>query len=119
VKILLAFSLLGVSLNSFAQAGGAAAQPGLGSMFLPLILTFGIMYFLMIRPQQKKAKEKEKTLDLLKPGERVLTSSGIFGKIHRLDDKIVTLEIANNVRIQILKSQLAGKAESTESNQNA
>jgi len=113
------FLLIGTiesAVTSFGQGAAAAPQaPGFGGMLIPLVLTFGIMYFLMIRPQQKKAKQHQESLNELKPGERVITNSGFFGKIHRLDDKIVTLEIANNVRVQMLKSQIAGKAEEPES----
>jgi preprotein translocase subunit YajC len=114
MKLVLLLSVYLIPLMSLAQdKGGAPAgqPPGMGGMMVPLILTFVIMYFLMIRPQQKKQKEHQKTLSELKPGEQVVTNSGIFGKIHMITDRVITLEVANNVRIKILKNQVAGRAE--------
>lgn len=89
-------------------AGGAAPpQPGLFSMMLPFIAMFAVVYFLMIRPQQKKVKEQQNMMNSLNHGDEVLTTSGILGKITGIADKVVTLEIAENVRIKLLKSQVA------------
>lgn len=70
---------------------------------------FAIMYFVMIRPQQKQAREQRELLAALKKGDDVVTQSGLFGKIHAITDKIVTLEIANGVRVRVLKSTIQGK----------
>lgn len=92
-----------------APAAGAAQpqQPGFGGMIVPFVLMFGVLYFLMIRPQQKKAKEQQSMLGALKHGDEVITSSGMIGKITGITDKVVTLEIADNVRVKILKSQVS------------
>jgi len=86
---------------------GAPQQPGLMGMLVPFLLMFAVLYFLMIRPQQKKMREQQDMLKALEHGTEVVTSSGILGKITGITDKVVTLEIADNVRIKILKSQIA------------
>lgn len=83
------------------------AQPSLMAMLMPFGLMFLVFYFLMIRPQQKKMKEQENLINSIQKGEEIVTQSGIFGKVTEVADKIVTLEIANNVRIKILKTQIA------------
>lgn len=70
---------------------------------VPLIFMFAIFYFLLIRPQQKKAKEHRAMIDSLKTGENVKTASGIHGKIAAIDDQVITLEIATGVKIKIDK----------------
>ncbi len=90
-----------------AVAGTAPAAPGLLGMAFPFILMFGILYFLVIRPQQKRVKQHSALLGALKQGDEVVTSSGILGKISGLTEKVATLEIDQNVRIKILKSQIA------------
>lgn len=93
----------------FAQAPAPGAQPGGGLVaFLPFVLMFVVIYFLMIRPQQKQAKQHRDYLHSLKAGDEVVTNSGIFGKIEDIDDRTVRLEIARDVRIRVLKSQIAG-----------
>lgn len=88
-------------------AAGAPQQPGIGGMIVPFIAMFAVMYFLMIRPQQKKAKEQQVLLNTLKHGDEVLTTSGILGKVTGITDKVVTLEVADNVRVKMLKSQVS------------
>ena len=73
---------------------------------LPFVLIFGVIYFLMIRPQQKKAKEHDQMVNTLQKGEEVITRSGIIGKIHGIADKFITLEVDHNVRIKIVKNQI-------------
>lgn len=87
--------------------GGSAEKPGILGMVLPFAVMFAVLYFLMIRPQQKKMKEQQNLMGSLKQGDEVLTSSGLLGKITGVTDKVVTLEIADNVRVKILKSQIA------------
>ncbi len=87
--------------------GGGGAQGGMGS-FLPLILMFVVFYFLLIWPQQKKAKAQRQTLANLQKGDTVVTNSGIYGTITGLTDTVVTLEIAEKVRIKILRSAIGG-----------
>lgn len=90
-------------------APNAAPQGPLGSlgMFLPMILVFGIFYVLMIRPQQKARKKQQEMVNNLKRGDEVITSSGIYGRVSNIVDDIVTLEIADNVRIKMDKQQVA------------
>ncbi len=76
--------------------------------FLPLILMFVVFYFLLIWPQQKKAKAHRQLLSNLKKGDEVVTSSGIYGTITGITDTVVTLEIAEKVRIKVSRSSVAG-----------
>lgn len=74
--------------------------------FAPMVALFAVLYFVMIRPQQKKMKEQQKMINELKSGDEVVTTSGILGVIRGLTDKVVTLEIADHVKIKVLKSQV-------------
>jgi preprotein translocase subunit YajC len=94
----------------FAQLGGNNMM----QTVLMIGALFAIMYFVMIRPQQKQAKEHRDLLSALKKGDDVVLQSGIFGKIHAVTDKIVTLEVANGVRVRILKSSIQGKTNLSE-----
>ena len=89
------------------EAGAAAGQGGFMS-FLPLILIFAVFYFLLIRPQQQKAKAHQDFVANLKKGDEVLTSGGIIGKITGITDTVVTIEIADNVRIKISRQYVLG-----------
>jgi len=84
------------------------------TQFVPLILIFVVFYFLLIRPQQKKAKEHRNYLANLKKGDRVITGGGIHGVVTGLTDAVVTLEIAENVRIKILRAAISGSATEVE-----
>jgi preprotein translocase subunit YajC len=88
-------------------APGTPAQPGMGQMLIPFVAMFAVMYFLMIRPQQKKAKEQAAMMNQLKAGDEVLTTSGILGTVSGVTEKVVTLEVAPNVKIKMLKGQVA------------
>lgn len=98
-------NLSGVAFAMGAPAGGAAQQGGAAAFmnFVPLIFMFAIFYFLLIRPQQKKAKEHKAMIDALKVGDSVKTAAGIHGKIAAMEDQVVTLEIATGVKIRIDK----------------
>lgn len=98
--------MVGVAYAADAVAGAGGPQ-GLMS-FLPLILIFVVFYFLLIRPQQKKAKEHQEFITNLKKGDEVLTSGGLQGKITGLTDRVATLEIAENVRVKIARSYILG-----------
>lgn len=99
-------------MSGVAWAADAAAPAGMASIaqFVPLILIFIVFYFLLIRPQQKKAKEHQNYLANLKKGDRVITGGGIHGVIAGLTDTVVTLEVAENVRIKVSRSAIAGSA---------
>lgn len=96
--------LAGLVAQAAPDAGGAG---GFISM-LPIVLMFGVIYFLMIRPQQKQAKKHREYLGGLKKGDEVVTNAGIYGKIDAVSDAFVTLEIARDVKIRVVKSQVAG-----------
>jgi preprotein translocase subunit YajC len=87
--------------NAYAQAAGGAPQGGDTLMgMLPIILMFVILYFLMIRPQMKKAKEHKTMLEALQKGDEVV-AVGILGRIEKISDNYVSLEIAPNTTIQV------------------
>ena len=88
--------------TAYAQAAGQASGGDSLMSMLPIILMFVILYFLMIRPQMKKAKEHKTMLDGLQKGDEVI-AVGILGKISKLSDNYVSLEIADNVTIQVQK----------------
>lgn len=90
-----------------AGAGGAGGAGGIAS-FIPLILIFGVFYFMLIRPQQKQAKLKRQFLEDMKNGHKVVTSGGIHGTITGLTDTVVTLEIDEKVRIKVTRSSING-----------
>ena len=89
-------------------APGAQGTGGFGdwSFIIMMVVIFGIFYFLMIRPQQKKQKELKAMLDNLAYGDTVMTTGGIHGKVTGLADAVVTLEIADKVRIKIARSAI-------------
>lgn len=92
---------------AYAQAAGAAG-PGLFEAMLPLILIFAVMYFLMIRPQQKKAKDHKVLLGSIRRGDKVVTGGGIMGTVIKvLNDNEVTVEIADKIRVRVQRSLIA------------
>ena len=91
-----------------AEAGGLGGL--LGGPLPMLILMFAIFYFLLIRPQQKKAKALKEMLGNLRKGDTVLTSGGVFGRITGISDQIVVLEIAPQVRIKVNRAAISGMA---------
>jgi preprotein translocase subunit YajC len=98
----------------------AQAAPGvsdyLNSLIVPTMLIIGIMYFLMIRPQQKRLKEHQAIVAALRRGDTVVTSGGIIGKVTKVDDQELQVEIAEGVRIKIVRStvsEVRGKGEGT------
>ncbi len=94
---------------NIAHAAGTAAGSAQSFMsFVPLILIFGVFYFLLIRPQQKKAKEQQAFLSDLKKGDAVVSQGGLHGVITGLTDTVVTLEIADNVRVKVARSYIMG-----------
>ena len=91
-------------------AGGAGGQGGSFGAFVPLILMFAIFYFLLIRPQQKKAKQHRELLGALKKGDRVVSSGGLHGVVTGLADDIVTMEIAPKIRVKVSRNAISGVA---------
>lgn len=99
------------SSPAYAQVAGAGASPEGGFGFLiqmaPLLLIFVIFYFLLIRPQQKKMKDHRLLIEAVKKGDAVVTAGGVIGKVTKVDDAEVEVEIAANVRIKVVKSTLS------------
>lgn len=106
--------MTGIAYAMGQQGGASGAQGGFGA-FVPLILMFVIFYFLLIRPQQKKNKAHTEMIKNLKKGDRVVTNGGIHGRITSLDESIMTLEIADKVRIKVNRGSIAGLAQSAPS----
>lgn len=101
---------------AFAETGAPGAAGGLGGLggmmgsfqqIIPLVLMFAIFYFLLIRPQQKKAKQHKALLESIKKGDSIITAGGVYGKVASVEDGIVGLEIATGVVIKISKSYIA------------
>ncbi|MCD4715969.1 MAG: preprotein translocase subunit YajC [Desulfobacterales bacterium] len=98
---------------AYAMGGGGGAgggQSGGFGAFIPLILMFAIFYFLLIRPQQKKAKQHRELLSALKKGDRVVSSGGLHGVITGMSDDIVTMEIAPKIRVKVSRASISGVA---------
>ena len=89
-----------------------AKKPHFVEQMMPFLFIFLLFYFLMIRPAQKRQKKHQALVNKLKKGDHVITSSGILGVIYGLTDNFVTLEVADNVRIRVLRSQISSLAES-------
>jgi preprotein translocase subunit YajC len=94
--------------SAFAQTAPAAAaggdmQSSLMSM-LPLVLMFVVLYFVMIRPQMKKQKEHRAMIEALAKGDEIVTAGGLLGKVNKLGDSYLTIEVANGVEMQVQRS---------------
>ncbi len=99
---------------AYAQAAGAGAA-GAFTSFIPLVLIFAIMYFLMIRPQQKKLKEHRAMIEALRRGDQVVTQGGIVGKVTKdSTDNQVEVEIAAGVKVMVIKSTIVQVLNKTE-----
>ncbi len=95
---------------AYAQAAGGAAESGGIASFLslaPLFLVFIVFYVLMIRPQQKRMKTLQQAVEGVKKNDTVVTAGGIVGKVTKVEDRIVEVEIAPNTRVRIVKSTLS------------
>jgi preprotein translocase subunit YajC len=90
-------------------ASGAAADSGLASIvsIAPLVLIFVVFYFLMIRPQQKRMKALQASVQAVKKGDSVITAGGLVGKVTRVEDAFVEVEIAPTVKVKVVKSTIA------------
>ena len=102
-------------MTGFAYAQAAQDTFGmLNSLIIPTMLIIGIMYFLMIRPQQKRLKEHQAMIGAIRRGDTVVTSGGIIGKVAKVDDQEVQVEIAEGVKIKVVRSTISevrGKGE--------
>jgi len=97
---------------AYAQAAGGAGG-GLEA-FLPLILIFIVFYFLMIRPQQKRAKEHKAMLEAVRRGDNIVTNGGIIGKVTKVEDTEVSVEIAKEVVVKVRREMIAQVTSKTE-----
>ncbi len=95
-----------LSVSAFAQNSGAS-KPSFLMQMVPILAFVLIFFFLVIRPNAKKQKVQSQFLSQLKRGDEVLTSGGIFGTIEGLTEKFITLEVAQGVRIRVLRSSVA------------
>jgi preprotein translocase subunit YajC len=95
--------------NAWAQAAAPASQDPLGGLtgMLPIVLMFVVLYFMMIRPQMKRAKEQKAMIESLSKGDEVVTQGGIAGRITKVGDSYVHLEIAANIEIPVQKSAVS------------
>ena len=92
--------------NAFAQAPAAGPDSGGLMSFLPLVLMFAVLYFIMIRPQMKRQKETKAMLEALAIGDEVVTVGGIMGKVTALKDAVVTVEISASTEVQLQKGAI-------------
>ncbi len=104
-------SMIDFISSAFAQeaVATAAKQPSLISSMAPLLLIFAVFYFFIIRPQQKKLRDHQSLLNAISKGDQVVTNSGIFGSVAKIEDQdgLLVLEIAEQVRIKIRKEAIA------------
>jgi preprotein translocase subunit YajC len=107
-------------LSILLQAEGGSTSAGglgiLGSPIVMIVLLFAIMYFLMIRPQQKKQKEVQKMRENLKVGDKIVTSGGIYGKIKEVNDTNFLVEIAEGIRVKIDKASVFASSHDAQAN---
>jgi preprotein translocase subunit YajC len=96
--------------EAWAQGTGAAPGAGPGGMFvsfLPFVLIFVVFYFLLILPQQRKQKKHRAMLEALKKGDRVLTTGGVMGTVAAINKNVITVQVADNVKIKIRREYIA------------
>ncbi len=95
--------------TAYAQTAGAAAGQEPNALFsmLPLLAVFAVMYFIMIRPQMKRQKELKAMLEALAKGDEVVTTGGMLGKITKLGESFVSIEVANGVELQVQRGAIS------------
>ena len=94
------------TLFQLAQAGAQA--PSALVQFVPILLIFGIFYFLLLAPMRKRQKQHQVLLGALKRGDRVVTNGGLLGEIAAVEEKVVHLKLGDNVKVRVVKSAIAG-----------
>jgi preprotein translocase subunit YajC len=95
--------------QAWAQAGEAAPDSSAGLLSLiPFVLIFIVFYFLLILPQQRRRKKQQELLEAIKKGDKVITSSGIWGTVTNMDKETVTLQIADNTKIRLQRDHISG-----------
>lgn len=103
-----------MTLMAQAQGGGGGSSvPGRsgGGMvqILFIVMLFAVFYFLLIRPQQKRAKDHREMLSNLRRGDEIITNGGVLGRITGLTDRYITLEVAEKIRLRVMRSHILGK----------
>jgi preprotein translocase subunit YajC len=93
--------------NAFAQTAGVGGAAGGLMSFLPIILMFGVLWFIMIRPQMKRQKEHKAMVDALAKGDEIVTAGGLAGRISKLGDSYIGVEIADGVEVQVQRNAVA------------
>jgi preprotein translocase subunit YajC len=96
-------------ISSAYAASGAASSDW--TSFVPMVVIFVLFYFMLVRPQMKQAKEQRAMIEALKVGDEVVTSSGILGKVTKVADNVISLEIAPNIVISVQKPAIQAKLE--------
>ena len=96
-------NLFATTMAMMSAPGDKASGSGMGQMFLPMIVIFAIFYFMMIRPQQRKEKDRRALIDNLKSGERVMFSGGIIGTVVNVKEHTFIIKIADNVKIEVAR----------------
>jgi len=117
--ILINFTLVSNAFAMGGQGGGGKEGGGLLGLLLPMIIVFGIFYLLLIRPQQKQQKKVKAMLETMQRGDEVVTRGGLHGKIQGIAEGVITLEIANNVKVKINREYIGvvmGKENAPETN---
>ena len=93
--------------EAWAQSGGATGGSGITGMLIPMVAVFAIFYFLLIRPQQKRAKEHKNMIAEMKKGDRVVAAGGVIGKITKLDDAEVELDLGAGVKMSVVRDSVS------------
>lgn len=96
--------------SAYAQvAGGAPADSGMATIIsmAPLVLIFIAFYFLMIRPQQRRMRALQQSVEAVKKGDQVVTAGGVVGKVTKVEDRFVEVEIAPSVKVRVVKATIA------------
>jgi len=93
-----------MTLSMFGPPGGEGQGGGLGAMFVPMIIIFGIFYFMLIRPQQRKEKERKAMIADIKSGQTVLFGGGILGTVTNVKDNIFVIKIADGVKVEVVRA---------------
>jgi preprotein translocase subunit YajC len=91
--------------NAYAQAAAGGAESSLFSL-LPLVLMFVVLYFIMIRPQMKKQKEHKAMIEALAKGDEVVIAGGVLGRVAKLGDSLINVEVANGVELQVQRGSV-------------
>jgi preprotein translocase subunit YajC len=102
-----------------AETAATQPQPPAWAQMVPLIAMVAIFYFLILRPQQKREKQRQGFISALKRGDEVVLSSGMLGRVEGLTDQVITLEIADGVRVKVLRSSIASSVQALTQNATA